>query len=80
MKRLHLAIIGLLAASTATYAQNQPTPVEPGAHFAARLMEPATTDRVVRNPNECAPDRATPLWGARSVLQGYACYHNENGG
>jgi hypothetical protein len=43
----------------------------------ARLMKPDSTQRI-RNPNECAPDRAEPSWGPGASLLGYKCY-SENG-
>lgn len=30
-------------------------------------------ERIIRNANDCAPDRATPVWGADSSLVGYSC-------
>jgi hypothetical protein len=30
-------------------------------------------DRVIHNANDCAPDRAEPVWGAGSAPIGYAC-------
>ena len=86
MKRLQLTIATLLTVSSATYAQSETSRLALDLigsgldrRLSARLAEPGALDRIVRNANECAPDRAEPVWGAEAALLGYACTHNENG-
>ena len=40
----------------------------------------ASNPRLVRNPNECAADRAEPVWSAKAEIVGYACQNEATGG
>jgi hypothetical protein len=63
MKKSCLAFIVLFAASSAAWAQGAV-----GPNGATSVAE-----HIVRNANNCAPDRAEPVWGANSALAGYTC-------
>jgi hypothetical protein len=76
-------ILALLCASTTAYAQggsnsnNGPSPYDGRRAVAARSypapVTPEGYGRVIHKANDCAPDRAEPVWGAGSALLGYSC-------
>lgn len=77
MKGLQLAVVAALAFHSTAFAQAGADPTAAGGAFSHRamysLMRPQTTDRIVRNSNECAPEAAAPVWSANSALLGYSC-------
>ncbi len=64
MKNSCLAIVAFLATSSAACA---------GQSFDASESAANMTRHIVRNANDCPPDRAEPVWGANSALEGYSC-------
>jgi hypothetical protein len=85
MKRLQVAILVSLAASPAAYAKTELSPIGSdvvglahGQENMASPTKPAAAQNI-HSPNECAPDRGEPSWGAGAILLGYNCYHSENG-
>jgi len=64
MKNSCLAIVAFLATSSAACA---------GQSFNGSESAPNMTKHVVRNANDCAPDRPEPVWGVNSALDGYSC-------
>jgi len=64
MKKTCVAIIVFFAAFSEAYA---------GQSFDANESAPNATGHVIRNANDCPPDRAEPVWGANSALAGYSC-------
>jgi hypothetical protein len=75
MKALQLAIFAALAIHSAAHAQTNPTAA--GRAFANRqmysLIRPQTSDPIVGNSNECAPEAAAPVWRGNGELLGYSC-------
>jgi hypothetical protein len=78
MKKLHLVLIALAGLASAAHAQSG----LPSAGLAApgggqqavmEAMAPQTSGPIVRNANDCPPDRPEAVWGANGVLLGYAC-------
>jgi hypothetical protein len=79
-----LTISALLLASTVPDAQSGLTfadgPSSYNRRYSATVhqyfdapMRGQAYDRIFYNENDCAPDRATPDWGAGSALLGYSC-------
>ena len=86
MKIFQIAALAFATLSTAAYGQAAPQPDAFRAiwsQFGARPISApqgsASDPRLVRNPNECAPDRAEPVWGAKADIVGYTC-QNETAG
>ena len=82
MKRLPLTLLALLCLSSAAYAQSDARLAAAASsdnrqYSAIASIEQATSDRNIGNANDCAPDRARPVWGANSALLGYSCYRSE---
>jgi hypothetical protein len=77
MRTLQLAIVAALAIHSTAYAQLGTNPTAATRAFANRgmysLIKPQTTDRIVRNSNECAPEAAAPVWRGNGELLGYSC-------
>ena len=87
MKLFATAVLALATLSTAAYAQVAPQPDSFLAIWSQSGVRPtvaphgsASTPRLVRNPNECAADRAEPVWSAKADIVGYACQNEVNGG
>jgi hypothetical protein len=86
MKILQSTIVAFVGLTYAGFAQAATGPVAsevfPSMHDQrpiAKSLDAGTSGRTVRNPNECAPDQAEPVWSATSALLGYACRNNANG-
>lgn len=73
MKSFHLTLAALLCVSSAALAQDAPRAVSPGAGYPVVASAGAPSGRIVRNANDCAPDRPQPVWGAGQTLVGYVC-------
>jgi hypothetical protein len=82
MKSRHFIIFALLCASTAASAQagqNYDGSPRYDARRSAAARQyfqapaPEGYGHVIHNANDCAPDRAEPVWGAGSALLGYSC-------
>lgn len=80
MKRSLLLVIALFCVPTASYAQDGLS--ERYRYFDNRYSAQDSRSvymglegygRVTHNANDCAPDRAEPVWGAGSTPAGYAC-------
>jgi hypothetical protein len=85
MRRLQLAIVAALALQSTAYAQIGTNPTAATRAFADRgmysLVRPQTPHPSVRNPNECAPEAAAPVWSGNGALLGYSCTDaSANGG
>jgi hypothetical protein len=87
MKIFEIAALAFATLSTAAYGQAAPQPDAFRAiwsQFDARPMSApqgsASNPRLVRNPNECAADRAEPVWSAKAEIVGYACQNEATGG
>ncbi|THD44760.1 MAG: hypothetical protein E7774_09485 [Bradyrhizobium sp.] len=86
MKILHLAMIAALCAPSTAFAAISP---DIDAQYSPSLRADPIAERqpVARpqrdrlvGPNECAADRAEPVWSANnSKLLGYMCVRIENG-
>jgi hypothetical protein len=76
MRTLQLTIVAALTLHSAAYAQTGTNPTA-GRAFADRqmysLIRPQTSDRMVRNSNECAPEAAAAVWRGNGELLGYSC-------
>jgi len=81
MERAGLIFFTLVFATAAASAQGGPS-VRNGApsldsRYSAmdgQALHPAPSgERIIRNANDCAPDKAEPVWGADSSLLGYSC-------
>jgi hypothetical protein len=81
MQTLQLAIIVVLAIHSTAYAQTgTDRTTAAGRAFTSRDMyslthdmRSQTSDRIVRNANECAPNAANSVWGGDASLLGYSC-------
>ncbi len=80
MKKSLFLAIALLCAPTASHAQSRPNDRDRlfDDRNSAQTSQSVYTGlqgygRVIHNANDCAPDRAEPVWGAGSALVGYAC-------
>jgi hypothetical protein len=87
MKLFSIAAFALATLSTTAYAQVAPQSdpfsaiwTQSGARPMSAPRGSASTPRLVRNPNECAADRAEPVWGAKADILGYSCQAEVNGG
>ena len=86
MKIFAIAALAFATLSSTAYAQvAQPDSFlaiwsQSGARPTAAPQGSASAPRLVRNPNECAADRAEPVWGAKADIVGYACQNEVNGG
>jgi hypothetical protein len=87
MKLFATATLALATLSSTAYAQVAPQPdsflaiwSQSGARPTAAPQGSASAPRLVRNPNECAADRAEPVWGAKAEIVGYTCQNEVNGG
>ena len=85
MRTLQLAVVAAMAIHSAAYAQMETRPTAADRAFTSLVRSPTpgmgrkTGDRIVRNPNECAPDAAEAVWDAS--LLGYSCHTaTANGG
>jgi hypothetical protein len=84
MKPFYLALIALLCASSVACAQSDPRaygarPQRDGQYPAVSSPGLPPLGRIVRNANDCAPDRAEAVWGAGNAATGYACDDSANG-
>jgi hypothetical protein len=83
MRRLPLTLVVLLVVSSTACAQSGPGPTalsaswSPGQNSAVRSTGSGIFNRIVRNPTECLPDKAEPVWGATALPLGYTCYNND---
>jgi hypothetical protein len=74
----HLTILPILLISTSVYAQDggpaSNRSSSNGRDYSA-ISPTGTGARVipVHNANDCAPNRAEPVWRANSALLGYSC-------
>ena len=80
MKRSLLLVIALLCVPAASYAQGGPSEKYRSLDDRYSAQESRSVymglegyGRVIHNANDCAPDRAEPVWGAGSTPAGYAC-------
>ncbi|HLJ71156.1 MAG TPA: hypothetical protein VKU03_07560 [Roseiarcus sp.] len=81
MKSARLALLAILFTAGAANAQGGPSdrgapPSVVGRYSATSrqsLGQAPSGERIIRNANDCAPDKATPVWGADSSLIGYSC-------
>jgi hypothetical protein len=78
MKKRHLIILPILLVSSAGYAQDGAS-VSNGSsvygreNSAGSPTAPGARVSTLHNANDCAPNRAAPVWGANSALLGYSC-------
>lgn len=84
MKRVSLAIVALLCASSIAWAQNEPRAYGAASQRDSQYPAPVYSGlpplgHVVRNANDCAPGRAEAVWGAGNAAAGYACSDSANG-
>jgi hypothetical protein len=86
MKLFSIAAVALATLSSAAYAQVAPQS-DPFSAIWSQSARPisaprgaASTPKLVRNPNECAADRAEPVWSAKADIVGYACQSEVSGG
>ncbi len=80
MKTFQLALVGLVILNSAALAQSDRHKAvdagrasDRGQYSANGSSMPGSFGRTVKNPNECAPDMASPVWGPASALVGYTC-------
>jgi hypothetical protein len=73
MRQLQFVIVALMCFSSAAIAQNAPAWPGGAQRSAIAFAGTRASHRVVRDANDCAPDRATAVWGANSALLGYSC-------
>jgi hypothetical protein len=81
VQMLRLTIIVVLAIHSTAYAQigTDRTAAADRAFTSRDMyslthdMRSQTSDRIVRNANECAPNAANPVWGGNASLLGYSC-------
>ena len=78
MRQSYLTIAALLCVSSVAFAQSDPRAAGAAPSgdqrypvVASAGLQPAR--RIVRNANDCAPDRARAVWGASPTPIGYAC-------
>lgn len=78
-----IVLAAFASLASPAWAQNTASPRlvsrEAVAQADAATMSHDLATHYVRNANNCAPDRARPVWSARQTLLGYACYDNPNG-
>jgi hypothetical protein len=78
MKKRHLIIFPILLISTSVYAQDGAFASHQSSSYdrdfsAASSTGPEAHALIVHSANDCAPNRAAPVWGANSALLGYSC-------
>jgi hypothetical protein len=61
-------VVAALVAPDADAMGGGPTP-----YWASPWYSPNGHPRVVRDPNECPPQIAKPVWAAGGALAGYSC-------
>ncbi len=80
MKKLSLAMITLLALSSAAFAQGGPH--LQGGLAQAKISDlivglgPTHSSHLVQNSAECAPSMGDPIWGPNGQLAGFSCYES----
>jgi hypothetical protein len=83
MKYTAVAVLALLALSSAAWAQNSanhfPAPPPNIAPYADTFEFQQGTTRLRQSANDCAPDESRAVWGSQGALLGYSCYNNPNG-
>jgi hypothetical protein len=80
MKKLQFAVIMALYLSSQAFAQSAPlhrhhrhAPAPISGQYSAIVPSAPAAPGIIRNANDCAPDRAEAVWGAGSALLGYSC-------
>jgi hypothetical protein len=80
MKKSLILVIALLCTPAASHAQGGSYDRDRyfGDRYAAQDSQSVYTGlqgygRVIHNANDCAPDRAEPVWGGGLAPVGYAC-------
>jgi hypothetical protein len=73
MRERLFVIAALVCFSSAAIAQDGSAWPGAARSFTALSVGASASGRVLRNANDCAPDRATAVWDANEALLGYAC-------
>jgi hypothetical protein len=76
MKQIQTTIIAILSLTSAAIAQDKSGPrtaIYRGQFSAIAEDRSAALDKTTHNANDCASDRAEPVWSDSSALLGYAC-------
>ena len=80
MKIVQVVALLLLATPSAAIAESVSHKAIPKPYRSATAQEPVDVStslralNISRNPGECAPDVAEPVWGAGNALLGLSCH------